>query len=268
MNKISILTIITVTASLLVIGKIPLISASEVSVSTNSSSRQIEYSDSQSKYNLEELRILARAITVKIYSGNTSGSGIIIKQENDCYVVVTNHHVLSRGDNDYSIQTADGEIYPATPVVDAQFENYDLALLEFNSKEKYQVATLGNSTDLEAGDAVVATGFPINGDDKVDGGFKFTQGLVTLIPEKSLTDGYQIGYTNLIQKGMSGGPVINFQGEVVAINGMHAHPLWGDPYLYQDGEQPSPQDKAIMSRSSWAIPINTFLQLATKFSRI
>jgi S1-C subfamily serine protease len=111
-------------------------------------------------------------------------------------------------------------------------------------------------------DTVIAAGFPFNGDRSDDRGFKFTTGIVSLIAPKSLEDGYQIGYTNQIEKGMSGGPVLNLQGEVVAINGMHAYPLWGDPYIYQDGEKPSRSLHDIMVCSSWGIPINTFLQLA------
>ncbi len=255
MNKIITITIVFVA---LMSPFYPLkIAASELS--TNSSSEAIERSGSN--YNSEELKTLARGITVKIYSGNTSGSGIIIKRKNDFYTVVTNDHVLRKGKSDYRIKTEDGTIYPAFIIPNPKFEHYDLGLLKFSSNKEYKIATLGNSSKLQAGDRVIATGFPITADVEIDDGFNFTEGLVTLIPQKALLDGYQIGYTNLIQKGMSGGPVLNVAGEVVAINGMHAYPLWGDPYLYQDGDQPSPEDKQIMTRSSWAIPINTFAQL-------
>jgi S1-C subfamily serine protease len=257
MNKINIITISAVITILFSFFSTAIIGASEVS--TNSSSEPAE--SLNSKYNVDELKTLARKITVKIYSGNTSGSGIIIKKENDSYLVVTNDHVLSRGKNDYRIQTEDNEIYSAIIVPNPKFNNYDLALLKFTSKKEYQVATLGNSNNLQKGDLVIASGFPFTADPKIDNGFNFTQGFVTLIPDKSLEDGYQIGYTNLIQKGMSGGPVLNQKGEVVAINGMHAYPLWGEPYIYQDGDQPSPEDKEIMTRSSWAIPINTLSRL-------
>lgn len=257
MNKINIITISAVTTVLLSLFSTPIILASEVSA--NSSSEPIEALNSN--YNIDELKILARRITVKIYSGNTSGSGIIIKKENDSYVVVTNDHVLSRGNNDYRIQTEDNEIYPATVIPNPRFNNYDLGLLKFTTEKEYQVATLGNSNNLQKGDLVIATGFPFTADSNIDNGFNFTQGFVTLIPNKSLENGYQIGYTNFIQKGMSGGPVLNQKGEVVAINGMHAYPLWGDPYIYQDGDQPSPEEKEVMTRSSWAIPINTLSRL-------
>ncbi|HAN74524.1 MAG TPA: serine protease [Planktothrix sp. UBA8407] len=86
-------------------------------------------------------------------------------------------------------------------------------------------------------------------------GFYLTRGRVSLLSEKAIQKGYQIGYTNPIQKGMSGGPLLNIQGKVIGINGMHAYPLWGDPYIYQDGSLPSPQLREKMVQLAFAIPI-------------
>lgn len=216
----------------------------------------------------EEIREHAQKITVKIFSDNSWGSGIIIAQKGNAYTVVTNAHVLQRQENQYRLQTFDGIIHSAWQLRQQNLTNYDLALLEFKSSQSsYEVATLGNSSTLKEGEPIFAAGFPFT-EEKLDNfGFKFTEGKISLLAPKSLKDGYQIGYTNDIKKGMSGGPVLNLKGEVIAINGIHAYPLWGDPYIYQDGEQPPASIRSAMERLAWAIPIDTFLNLSPQFAR-
>jgi S1-C subfamily serine protease len=211
----------------------------------------------------QKLHEYARSITVKVLSAQGWGSGIIIQRQGQLYTVVTNEHVLNNQERSYQIQTPDGRIYEAVEDPNINFPDRDLALLQFQSTDvEYEVAVLGDSSTLKEGDGTIAVGFPFHPDRAIDTGFKFTAGRISLVAEKSLVDGYQVGYTNEVEKGMSGGPVLNFEGQVIAINGMHAHPLWGDPYIYQDGSRPCPQMREIMERSSWAIPIQTFLQSA------
>lgn len=208
----------------------------------------------------------ARSITVKVLSGDNWGSGIVIQRQEQVYTVITNDHVLQSGAT-YRIQTPDGKIYSATRFLPTQFVGKDLALLQFNSTQSdYKIGVLGNSSPLKEGDKVYAAGFPSEVKKSDSAGWKFTGGRVSLIPEKSLEDGYQLGYDNPIEKGMSGGPVLNWAGEVVAVNGMHAYPLWGDPYVFQDGSKPCEPMRELMVRSSWGIPIEKFLQLAPQFS--
>jgi len=139
-----------------------------------------------------------------------------------------------------------------------------LWLLLLSSRGKvYAVASLRSSHTLSEGDRVFAAGFPFDGR-----GFVLTKGRVSLLSDRALEQGYKIGYTNDIQKGMSGGPLLNRQGEVVGINGMHAYPLWGDPYVYKDGSLPSAEVRDRMIVLAFAIPIDTFAQLAPQFASL
>ncbi len=203
----------------------------------------------------------ARAITVKVLSGDDWGSGILIQQQGQRHTVLTNEHVLWIGDR-YTVQTHDGKQHLAQRLSSGKFGKNDLGLLEFSSAPSvtYPVAVIGCSLKLSAGTPVYAAGFPLPLMESSPKGFKFTTGAISLIVSKALEGGYQVGYSNNIEKGMSGGPVLNAKGEVIAINGMHQEPLWGDPYIYQDGSKPKSSLFPMFSRSSWAIPMETALQ--------
>lgn len=226
-------------------------------------SRLIEVSGSREnaqQLTVAQIKNEARAIAVKVLSGYGAGSGILIKKQGQTYTILTNNHVLAVGES-HRIQTPDGKIYQGELLKNRSFDGNDLVLLQFRSTREYSVARLASSP-LTVGDEVFATGFPgQEGSEKR--GFEFLLGTVSFLSPKALVGGYQIGYSNPVEKGMSGGPLLNSRGEVVGINGMHAYPLWGDPYVFKDGSKPNlPRD--LMIESSWAIPIETFVQLGNK----
>jgi serine protease Do len=197
-----------------------------------------------------ELRKIAAAITVKVIIGQGTGSGFLIAQEGDRYTLITNQHVVDYGDH-YQVQTVDGKIH--TALSDRQnISKRDLATLQFESSETYAMASLEPSTNITIGETVFAVGFP---QEVQNAPFRFTKGEIALISPKVIQGGYQIGYTNDVQKGMSGGPLLNSQGRVVGINGIHKYPLWGNTYVYEDGTESSDQQFAELSQLSWAIPI-------------
>lgn len=206
---------------------------------------------------VDQLRLIAQSITVKVFSGDTWGSGIIIHRQGRVYTVLTNEHVLTPGyEQPYRIQTPDGRIHRATVLRAAKFDGNDLGLLKFRSAgADYQVASLGAASMLPGRDEVFAAGFPFESK-----GFAFTTGQIKLLLNKPIAGGYQIGYTNDIQKGMSGGPLLNRQGQVIGINGRHSYPPWGNPYVFKDGSVPTPLMYEQMRPLSWAVPVETFLQ--------
>ncbi|MFN6527969.1 serine protease [Nostoc sp. ChiSLP03a] len=218
----------------------------------------------------KQVQQLAELIAVKVLSKDFLGSGILIQRKGSVYQVLTNAHVLRSGNPPYQIQTPDGRIYEAdlSKMSDLSVPSYsngnDLAVLQFRSpKINYQVASLGHASTLSVGNEVFAAGFPFDSQGIQDTGFVFRKGKVSLVLDKALEGGYRIGYTNDIVKGMSGGPLLNRVGQVVAINGRHAEPLWGEPYLYQDGTQPEPPLLKQMSKYSWGIPIEEFMQMGS-----
>ena len=62
---------------------------------------------------IEKVRQIATKITVKIANQELLGSGIVIKEQNNRYTVITNQHVLRAGEEPYTVQTFDGKIHTA-----------------------------------------------------------------------------------------------------------------------------------------------------------
>lgn len=220
---------------------------------------------------------IAADITVKIQDENFLGSGIIVHQQDNKYLVLTNQHVLRAGEPPFEIQTADGKIYQGEVITLQTSSDDDLALLSFISKyDRYKTASIGRSSGLQEGELLFAAGFSANSMDsdrpitkainstssQTKSNFNFTQGKVAVILDKPLQQGYQIGYTNHVIKGMSGGPLLDRQGKVVGVNGRHAYPLWEAPDFYEDNSQLCQPLQELITRSSLAIPIEKALALA------
>jgi tetratricopeptide (TPR) repeat protein/V8-like Glu-specific endopeptidase len=168
-----------------------------------------------------QIGALARQITVQIENTaeRSSGSGIIVQRNGNIYTVLTANHVL-RGGNNYQIVTADGRSYRSNPnSIKQATNNLDLATFQFTSTRTYQVAQLGNSQALSAGSNIYVGGFPAATSTINAGVFNFTQGTVTANATKGNNKGYSLIYSNPTLPGMSGGPVLNSQGELVAVHG-------------------------------------------------
>ena len=190
-------------------------------------------------------------IVVKVIAKSSSGSGIILNKNNNVYSVVTNRHVVSRG-SQYQIQTSDGNIYQGKLRNMSQQE--DLAVLEFKSDRLYAVAKI-TSAPLKTKDSLLSAGFPFDSDR-----LQITSGRLLLKTHKPLKQGYQLGYTNFIYKGMSGGAIFNTLGEVVGVNGRSANPIIPD-YQYQDLSYPAEHLQQQMTQLSWGIPIDKAIEL-------
>lgn len=212
-----------------------------------------------------QIKQLAQSITVKVTSAQNQGSGIILKKTGQIYTVSTNQHVLEPG-KPAQIQTADGKTHAAELVKGVNLQGKDLALLQFRSSNNYSVASLGNLATVTVNDTIYSAGFPFAAKPANSGGLVVKTGKVLLVPERAFKEGYQIGYNNEIAKGMSGGPIFNSRGQIIGINGIHAYPLWGNPYVYEDGSKPTDALRDLMSRYSWGIPIQTLARLAPQYT--
>ena len=190
-----------------------------------------------------EIGSMARKITVRI-DGAENGSGIIIARRNDNqYLVLTNWHVVEK-EGQYQVYTADGQSYPV--LGKTQLGGIDLALIAFSSPVTYTIASKGNSDDLMRGNTVHFAGYTerVRGEKNRNFHFSADQIILRFLGENDNEDGYEIVYTGELIKGMSGGPLLNNNGELIGIIGQANI----DPY----------------EKHLYAIPINTALKWANR----
>lgn len=167
----------------------------------------------------DEVGKIAKSITVLIDSKNP-GSGIIIKRNGNTYTVLTARHVFKDAEAKYEIVTPDNQRYLLNYSSVKKLPNIDLAVVEFTSTQTYSVAKIGNSDLATEGKAAYVAGFPKTSAAINTSIYNFTDGRITANASKPINDdGYALVYSNNTLPGMSGGPVLNENGEVVGIHG-------------------------------------------------
>ncbi|MBX4211240.1 MAG: trypsin-like peptidase domain-containing protein [Candidatus Yanofskybacteria bacterium] len=146
------------------------------------------------------------------------GSGFIVHQSG---LVLTNKHVVFDADAEYTVITNDGVEYQAQVL--SRDPINDIAILKINTRDDLQVIKLGNSTSLELGQTVVAIGNALGMfTNSVSKGI--ISGLARSISASLGTGEHLERLRGVIQtdvainQGNSGGPLIDLNGEVIAIN--------------------------------------------------
>jgi Do/DeqQ family serine protease len=153
------------------------------------------------------------------------GAGIIVKKAGDTYYVLTNNHVVD-GATNISVKLSDQQVIKAK-VVGTPDPRRDLAIVSFTSSDNLVVADLGDSSELQVGDLVLAVGNPFGFENTV------TMGIVSALGRTGPSGGDVATNTDYIQtdasinQGNSGGALVNVKGEVIGINTWIAAPTGG-----------------------------------------
>jgi tetratricopeptide (TPR) repeat protein len=95
----------------------------------------------------------------------------------------------------------------------------DLAIVKFRSASSYRLAELGDSNSLIGGMNIYAAGFPASTRVINQPVFVFLPGQVVANSKRLFEEGYGLLYDNKTLPGMSGGPILDEAGKVVAIHG-------------------------------------------------
>lgn len=165
---------------------------------------------------------IAKAITVRIDGANT-GSGVVVAHQENRYVVLSNWHVVSAENEalppkSLIIRTIDGQKYPISAKKIVRVGKLDLAILEFQSRYRYQTASIGNSDRLTEGESLYVAGWADPSPQLPTRTYQLLAGNLSGRIEKP-QDGYALVYTVNALPGMSGGPVLDHRGNLVGING-------------------------------------------------
>jgi tetratricopeptide (TPR) repeat protein len=210
-----------------------------------------------------EVSKVAQSVTVMIQNAQNpqdTGSGVIIKREGETYTVLTARHVVERSP-DYKLMTPDEKQHPMVQGSIQAFSGVDLALVTFKSSASYSVVKMGDSAQSPLGTASFVAGFPGVTEVRSEPTFYFTSGEIAANASRPLKDGYAIGYNNPTLPGMSGGPVLNEQGELIGIHGRAERvPQLQNSQLRSD-------IAVLKTEFNYAIPINTFLTLAPQVNK-
>ena len=207
-------------------------------------------------YSETQLQQLVSQITVKVRGERDAASGTILAKASNSYLVVTNSHVVRRIDpKNLNIQTPDGKTHPAK-LLDTNFDQLDLAILEFNSNQQYCLPPEITNFDVPVDTLVMAGGYPSRENNIV-----FRPGTVKkIVSQPSLKDGYEIGYDSDIEQGMSGGAILSAQGYLLGINGMSQYPILNLGYVRADGQEPTAAEIEEWRGYSWGIPVSRVLE--------
>jgi serine protease Do len=138
------------------------------------------------------------------------GSGVLIDAEHH---ILTNEHVVRRASR-IRVSFADGTEFEATLV--GADPNNDIAVLEIDSDEPLPWLKPGRSNDLMVGESVIAIGNPFGLSNTV------TTGVISALNRSIRTEDFVYhGFLQTdasINPGNSGGPLVNAEGELIAIN--------------------------------------------------
>jgi len=147
------------------------------------------------------------------------GTGFVISPDG---YIVTNNHVIEGAGGRIEVTFLDGTEERARVV--GRSPGNDLAVLKVEAHD-LPVAELGDSNALQVGDQVLAIGNAL----ALEGGPSVTQGIVSAKGRQITTENGETLFNLLqtdaaINRGNSGGPLVNSRGQVVGINTAIAPP--------------------------------------------
>lgn len=146
------------------------------------------------------------------------GSGVIVNADG---YILTNHHVVD-GAEQIKVDTTDGKTFDAKLI--GSDAPSDLAVLKIEA-HNLPVLPLGDSDRVRVGDVALAIGNPLGIGQTVTMGIISAKGRATGLSDGSFEDFLQTDAP--INRGNSGGALVNTNGELIGINSQILSPSGG-----------------------------------------
>jgi Do/DeqQ family serine protease len=147
------------------------------------------------------------------------GSGVIVNADG---YILTNHHVID-GALEIKVELTDNRTFTAKLV--GSDPPSDLAVLKIDAKS-LPTLSLGDSDRVRVGDFVLALGNPLGIGQTVTSGIVSAKGRATGLSDGSFEDFLQTDAA--INRGNSGGALVNTNGELIGINSQILSPSGGN----------------------------------------
>lgn len=155
------------------------------------------------------------------------GSGVIVDSTG---YIITNYHVINqegmrRFADKISVKLDDGTEFNTVKVIGYD-DKADLAILKVTANDPLPFARVGDSSKVKVGDWVLAIGSPLGLERTVTAGIISATGRVVPGASSGFTDYLQTDAS--INRGNSGGPLVNMAGEIIGINTFISSPSGGN----------------------------------------
>jgi len=157
-----------------------------------------------------------------------------------------------RPGEELDIYTPDGKRHQLEQGSIKRLGEVDMAELSFSSPNSYKTARVGDVKSVAMGSAILVAGFPLASSSVPTRLLRLIKGDVIANATVAIADGYQLLYDNQTLPGVSGGAVLNAQGELV---GIHGKAEKADQVSERSG-------KAIATGTNQGVPISYYKQYA------
>ena len=172
-------------------------------------------------------KIIDSVVVVKTYIKGekyATGTGFIYKKEKDTAYILTNNHVIEKGD-EIQVEFTNGVQEKVNILGRDQYS--DIAVLALSEEYILNIAEIGSSEELRVGDTAFTVGAPLNAETYAG---TVTRGIISgknrLVPVSLSNSNRSDIVMSVIQtdaainSGNSGGPLVNANGEVVGITSL------------------------------------------------